>query len=106
MKIPKHIFEESRVELAAMGFRAALNLLRRKTDWDEVVSIRYLAKQTKNIEEVFFQAKDYGVPNYLIEDVIKALDKKGVRFYKHQLSPTLLIIENHALEKIYRASNG
>ncbi|HCH4149616.1 hypothetical protein [Vibrio parahaemolyticus] len=53
MRIPKHIFEESRVELSAIGFKAALNQLQRKTGWDEDTAIRYLSKQTANIEEVF-----------------------------------------------------
>ncbi|MCZ6297530.1 hypothetical protein [Vibrio parahaemolyticus] len=106
MRIPKHILEESRVELSAIGFKTALNQLQRKTGWDEDTAIRYLSKQTANIEEVFIHAKSRGVKGYLVDKLIKALAAKGVVFYKHQLYPPKLIIENHALEKIYKASNG
>ncbi|MCD1413754.1 hypothetical protein IOC51_06850 [Vibrio parahaemolyticus] len=105
MKISKQAFEDARVELSALGFKAALNQLQRKTGWDEDTAIRYLSKQTANIEEVFIQAKKRGVKSYLVDKLIKALAAKGVVFYKHQLYPPKLIIENHALEKIYKASN-
>ncbi len=103
MNISRKLFEAARVELSAMAFNAALRHLCRKTGWDEKEAILYLCMQTGNIEEVFIQAKEHGTPTYLVNQVINALAKKGVVFHKHQLRPNVLIIENHAMDKTYRA---
>ncbi len=103
MNISRKLFEAARVELSAMAFNAALRHLCQKTGWDEDEAIRYLTEQTGTIEEVFIKAKDSGTPYCLVDHVIKALAKQDVVFYKYQLKPTVLIIENHAMDKAYRA---
>lgn len=95
MKLTEQQIREARIDLAAVGFRAAItNLVRKGMHESDVIP--YLSRETKNIEEVFIQAKTGGVPNYLVGAVLAALKKKGVIFYKHQLSPTYEVVESHA----------
>ncbi|MGD1335016.1 hypothetical protein ACP6H1_21615 [Vibrio harveyi] len=98
MKLTKEQINEARIDLASMGFKAAVTQLVRR-GMRENEAIKYLAKETGNIEEVLITATERGLPSYLVTKVISALKKKGVIFYKHQLSPTYEIIEGHALNK-------
>ncbi|EOD9553499.1 hypothetical protein ACJ7RV_002623 [Vibrio parahaemolyticus] len=102
MKIPKEDFEDARIELSALGFKASLRRLCLKMEWDEYEAIYYLSHTTKSIDEVFIRAKKFGLPDYMVNGVIDALSKKGLIYYRHQLRPTREIIENHALMKIYQ----
>ncbi|MGD1467795.1 hypothetical protein [Vibrio harveyi] len=98
MKLTKEQINEARIDLASMEFKAAVTQLVRR-GMRENEAIKYLAKETGNIEEVLITATERGLPSYLVTKVISALKKKGVIFYKHQLSPTYEIIEGHALNK-------
>ncbi|MGD1502621.1 hypothetical protein ACP6H7_00620 [Vibrio harveyi] len=95
MKLTKEQIREARIELAAMGFKAAITQLVRR-GMREKEAIKYLANETENIEEVIITATKRGLPSYLVTKVISALKKKGVAFYKHQLSPTYEVVEGHA----------
>ncbi len=107
MYVSKQELEAARIELSAIGFKAALRkLCRMNKGWDEQTAITHLAQYTRNVSEIFIQAKTRGVPSYMAGEVVKALRAGGVIFYKHQLRPTAEIIRKHAEVTKYQSSIG
>ncbi|EGQ7810303.1 hypothetical protein I6Y99_004344 [Vibrio parahaemolyticus] len=91
---------KARKELAAIGFNAGVRriCLTEKCSAEDVC--QQLSKITGWNDIIFNDARKYGLPEYLVDEVLNFFNSKDLRFYRHQLWPTKGLIQNHLLSKI------
>ncbi|HHY0551856.1 TPA: hypothetical protein ACVU5P_004175 [Vibrio parahaemolyticus] len=90
----------ARKELGAIGFNAAVRKVcfAEKCKAEDVYT--QLSKAININDVIFFEAKKYGLPEYLVDEVLEFFNAKGLRFFRHQLWPTKTLIKQHMLSSV------
>lgn len=97
----KNKFNDARREVAAVGFNAAVRHLCRVNKCTENDVFTMFAKELDANVIHFIEAKKYGVPGYLIDEVLEVINSKGsVKFFRHQLWPNKQMVLAQIMSKI------
>jgi hypothetical protein len=86
-------YPEKYQELAGLGFRQAVKLYASTLGKEQDEAFTMLCIRLKRAEEQMRQYLRKGLPDNLVDSVLEVLKQHRIPFGKHQLKPTIAVIE-------------
>jgi len=87
------MYPEKYQELAGLGFRQALKLYSYALEKEQDEAFKMLCIRLQRAEEQMRQYLHKGLPDNLVVSVLEVLKQHSIPFGKHQLKPTVAVIE-------------
>lgn len=95
-------FEETRKEVAAIGFKAALRLISLHRSLSEEQARDFVSIELGRALEQIRYYETNGISPHLAEKFIKVLKRNRIPFGIHQLRPTKQIVHMHKWRSVRR----